>query len=550
MSLIVEDGYIAAQAAGKASKKWDYSIPKGYAIEDLKFSEDGSIYAFIRGQFIGDITHIHKLNKQGKELWSIRVSGVPVVGEKVLIDAHSRIDVYDLQTGKRKHQFSLPKGFKVPVSSYSSYLQGVAIAGPNDVFYLKNEEKDAMYAFYANGKTKWLFKSELGNLGDPIVDSKGNEFVYESTAFMPKNSGRAKLYALEGNGKIKWSRLFNMSGHVEVGKNSIYVLEAFDSLLHSVNKLTGEVQWSLPYNASWLDMDGAEQLYLLGYENSKDYCFVISPNGKGLWKVPIEIPNINELKKKYKFDTFYTSDMLRVAYDQVILFGNTNFMMGIPEDYGFDSHILSYNNDGTKRWSKYSLHTVKDNFFDAAIGYDGSVYGLFNQSSRAVNAKLSVFSPSGSLVQTIPLDPLAENVLFHEGIVYVFGEMNKLSAFQTNTLPKISIFIDGNKQQYSVNPVSKDNTVLVPMRDIFESLGAKVKWDPATKTISASKGDTHLTMQIGSTTATINGKKVQLQASPTIEAGSTLVPIRLVGEGLGAKVAWESSKRNIVINTK
>ena len=45
-------------------------------------------------------------------------------------------------------------------------------------------------------------------------------------------------------------------------------------------------------------------------------------------------------------------------------------------------------------------------------------------------------------------------------------------------------------------------------------------------------------LQIGSSEAWVNGSPVTLNAAPFLKEGRTMVPIRFVGEHLGAKVSW------------
>jgi hypothetical protein len=94
-----------------------------------------------------------------------------------------------------------------------------------------------------------------------------------------------------------------------------------------------------------------------------------------------------------------------------------------------------------------------------------------------------------------------------------------------------------------------NSTTLVPMRDIFESLGATVQWDGSTKTITGIKGDTKITLQIGSISAKINGSIKGLSVSPRIINSKTMIPLRFVSESLGAKVNWEGDQFKAIITS-
>jgi hypothetical protein len=75
---------------------------------------------------------------------------------------------------------------------------------------------------------------------------------------------------------------------------------------------------------------------------------------------------------------------------------------------------------------------------------------------------------------------------------------------------KIVVFINGKKQEYEQPAVSKNGRILVPLRSVFESLGATVKWNGSSQTVTAARGNTTVTLTIGSTRAYINGRLVTL----------------------------------------
>ncbi|WP_165867584.1 stalk domain-containing protein [Paenibacillus pinisoli] len=64
--------------------------------------------------------------------------------------------------------------------------------------------------------------------------------------------------------------------------------------------------------------------------------------------------------------------------------------------------------------------------------------------------------------------------------------------------------------------IIKNGSIFVPLRGVFEALKADVKWDQATQTVTATKGNTTVVLTIGKTTATVNGKTVTLAAKAEI----------------------------------
>lgn len=115
------------------------------------------------------------------------------------------------------------------------------------------------------------------------------------------------------------------------------------------------------------------------------------------------------------------------------------------------------------------------------------------------------------------------------------------------TEPPIKVVIDGKQLHVSSPPFMESNRVFVPMRSVFQALGATVVWDGAKQTITAAKDGQKMTLSIGSKTATVNGKTHPLDALPRIVNGQTYVPARFVSEALGATVKWDGHKRIVSI---
>ena len=107
-----------------------------------------------------------------------------------------------------------------------------------------------------------------------------------------------------------------------------------------------------------------------------------------------------------------------------------------------------------------------------------------------------------------------------------------------------------NKWLYLEQPATNVNgKILVPMKAVFEKMGADIKWNEQTKSVTATKDGINIFLTIDKNTATINGKTVSLEASPKIINGNVMVPFRFVGEALGAEVDWEAETKSVIITS-
>jgi hypothetical protein len=89
---------------------------------------------------------------------------------------------------------------------------------------------------------------------------------------------------------------------------------------------------------------------------------------------------------------------------------------------------------------------------------------------------------------------------------------------------------------------------MVPLRSVFEWLGAEVKWIPQALTIIANRGDQEIVlMRLDSDEATVNAKKVPLPQRPIQRDGVTYVPLRFSAEAFGASVGFDAAGGSITI---
>ncbi|OAB35311.1 stalk domain-containing protein [Paenibacillus glacialis] len=114
----------------------------------------------------------------------------------------------------------------------------------------------------------------------------------------------------------------------------------------------------------------------------------------------------------------------------------------------------------------------------------------------------------------------------------------------------IQVYIEGHKQAYAQAPVNVSGNVLVPFRAIFQSLGATVKWNKSTQTVTATREGKTIILTMGSKIAYVNGVPITLSAAPQLINGSTMVPVRFVSEALGGMVEWNIASNSVVVFQK
>ncbi len=103
------------------------------------------------------------------------------------------------------------------------------------------------------------------------------------------------------------------------------------------------------------------------------------------------------------------------------------------------------------------------------------------------------------------------------------------------------------KQGRVLAALVRGGTILVPLRSMFEQMGATVSYNPATKAVDVTKPGSDVRVTVGRPEVTINGETRPLDVPPMIYQGQILVPVRVISEGMGAYVQWVPDRRIVVV---
>jgi hypothetical protein len=106
---------------------------------------------------------------------------------------------------------------------------------------------------------------------------------------------------------------------------------------------------------------------------------------------------------------------------------------------------------------------------------------------------------------------------------------------------------DKLKQGRVLAALVRGDTILIPLRSMFEQMGATVSYDAASKTVDVTKPGADVKVTVGQPEVVINGESRPLDVPPEIYKGSVVVPVRVISEGMGAYVQWVPDKRLVVV---
>ena len=147
------------------------------------------------------------------------------------------------------------------------------------------------------------------------------------------------------------------------------------------------------------------------------------------------------------------------------------------------------------------------------------------------------------------------------GVAYLYklsGEKTVEKAYKVTlkAIPVMWVKVVG-KTKSEIVPGFEGDTVMIPMRAVFEKLRTSVEWDDSTKTVTATKRmfntteskfeDMVIKLTVGSNIATIDEKEVILKVAPSIKNGRTLIPADFIADCFGRKYTINETKNSVVL---
>ena len=129
---------------------------------------------------------------------------------------------------------------------------------------------------------------------------------------------------------------------------------------------------------------------------------------------------------------------------------------------------------------------------------------------------------------------------------------NKVSYLTDNSVNStITVLYNGTRisfHSYGQNPELLESRTLVPLRSIFEAMGADVDWDQTTSTAIAKRDGVEIKIQIGANEMYKDGNSIPVDVPARLLNDRTMVPVRVIAEAFGADVQWNQNGRTVLIS--
>lgn len=157
----------------------------------------------------------------------------------------------------------------------------------------------------------------------------------------------------------------------------------------------------------------------------------------------------------------------------------------------------------------------------------------------------------------------AMNKLWEKGIIYTAGSASEIdenkglyeniqNPFSYGDKKSITIEINGEMIKTDVPAQIMNDITMIPMRNIFEKLGAEVSWDGENQTVTAKKDGKIIVLKINSNIITVtdeneNIETIETQTPSIIINDYTFIPLRTVSQTLGYDISWDNSSYTVTI---
>ena len=89
---------------------------------------------------------------------------------------------------------------------------------------------------------------------------------------------------------------------------------------------------------------------------------------------------------------------------------------------------------------------------------------------------------------------------------------------------------------------------MVPVRGVFEELGFAVSWNSTTASATISNNDYTIVVPKGKTYFMVNGMSIKPDVPQQVINGSLYLPLRAIGDSIGAVTSWDGTNKLAHIN--
>ena len=463
--------------------------------------------------------------------------------------------VYDYFIGYDGNNYGIPTLFH----------DGVAKVRQNDKFG------------YINTNYEWILP--------PVYDSYRISEFADGYGAATKDGTYNSKYIVDNNGNIKHflcpDREQQFIGGKEIGTQYVVDKNQKVNLIHTedmIKDLNPE-----NYNRYWgYEQFGGTTLYQVNIAESED--------SSTINKVYYMFGDDGLLKYKYEVSSLENNpDIYSGYYNPIILNnGNVIFLDKDKENKNYTKHIhiSRFGNVIGEKSLKYPIVNFENqllySYGDNMLEYHGEFLGMDFEPLFSLKQEYNGYSllstesylPSSEIKDKIWEDKERNIIVYFLGKKHEEPNYNKSADIyqllvvytnetEINHIPvavdegripiyekpeRITTYLNNEQLNFDILPITENDRTLVPMRAIFEALGAEVEWENETQTATATKDGIKVSVTIDSNRMQKNGEEIELDVpARLVEDSRTLVPLRAISEAFGCQIEWDEELQRVDI---
>lgn len=367
------------------------------------------------------------------------------------------------------------------------------------------------------------------------------------------------VYTIPRNeeGKLNWNMITAVDKLKDVSAISSYYTEPQGKMMLLFLKKDGSL-WSSDENLQSINpvktagnVKSINGNYVLLADGTVQ---VFPAMGNASWAT-VTPPTILPLKDIQLIKTNRISNAAVDGQHRLWFWGNT--LTGVSDGTVLHEHKTPVMLNGIRNVKEVFL--VERSF--VVLTHDGKVYGTsLDGESLPANAKFSLLA---SDIREVAAGGRHIIMQTNTGALWGWG-INKLAEQGTGDYeymhhmpvpmqPPVTVVLNGQPVALNNGVIIRHSQAFVPIRSVFEQLGAKVDWDVNSKTVTISKSGTTaadavtIKIQFPQGTTMVNGKASVFDTAPFNLSATSYLPLRFISESLGAKVEWIKEDNRIAI---
>jgi N-acetylmuramoyl-L-alanine amidase len=120
-------------------------------------------------------------------------------------------------------------------------------------------------------------------------------------------------------------------------------------------------------------------------------------------------------------------------------------------------------------------------------------------------------------------------------------------ALKAEPSPNLKIVLNNQPMSFTVAPCIENNRIMVPLREVFDAVGATVGWNNARQTATVDWGAKKIVLPVDSFEPTVNGSIWRTDVPIRKYRQTTMAPLRFVIEALGGTASWDPDSSTVYV---